>query len=381
MMSKNPEPQADVPGGSSNESDYDALYAAIAATERGRHFLSEYAARNRHADTHMLVGALARVEAAVRGDPPPRRLPAPLVAQLSECALAVDRIDAAVRGPVDPAAAGLAVSERIRDIAFMLRERATDPALCDALDAALRDLDGALAAGDAAFKGSGSAAALLRALRGRIDAILADKHDARAAAHEVGAVTVARRVAAKGLGADRGPASASASGSDVVVTSDGADAHEDEDFAKALATLADTLTSSAAPTEPAGSIDIQQGMPGAPPQAVHGAAVSARQDASLLEISRALRALASQELRSSNPGRAVVQDGRSAILGDQSEAATARVSDTQAHGFEPVLADSLANAETASEQAPPDDVADAVADDRCQEQPAEEKETAADEAG
>lgn len=46
--------------------DYDAIFATMAATERGRWFLDEYAVRHRGADTELVLAALGRVEAEVR---------------------------------------------------------------------------------------------------------------------------------------------------------------------------------------------------------------------------------------------------------------------------------------------------------------------------
>jgi hypothetical protein len=56
--------------------DYDAIFATIAATERGRWFLDEYALRHRGADTELVLAAVRRVETAVntspaRAEPPP----------------------------------------------------------------------------------------------------------------------------------------------------------------------------------------------------------------------------------------------------------------------------------------------------------------------
>jgi hypothetical protein len=45
------------------ESDYQAFSAALSESARGRAFLTEYARRNRHADTGMLLTALDRLEA------------------------------------------------------------------------------------------------------------------------------------------------------------------------------------------------------------------------------------------------------------------------------------------------------------------------------
>jgi hypothetical protein len=69
-MSSDPLAQADIWTGAPSDTEYDAVYAAVTATERGRWFLTEYANRNRYADTQLLVDALARIEDAVRTDAP-----------------------------------------------------------------------------------------------------------------------------------------------------------------------------------------------------------------------------------------------------------------------------------------------------------------------
>src|SRR5215468_9775805 len=52
-----------------SEADYDMIESAVLETNRGRWFLAEYARRNRHADTKMLLAAIERMEAAIRGEP------------------------------------------------------------------------------------------------------------------------------------------------------------------------------------------------------------------------------------------------------------------------------------------------------------------------
>ena len=49
-----------------SEADYDVIYAAVMESERGRRFLAEYARRNRHADTQLLLGAIDRIAVALR---------------------------------------------------------------------------------------------------------------------------------------------------------------------------------------------------------------------------------------------------------------------------------------------------------------------------
>ena len=59
-----PIPAPDIP----SEDDYQALCAALSESARGRWFLSEYARRNRQADTEILLDAMGRIEAHIRAD-------------------------------------------------------------------------------------------------------------------------------------------------------------------------------------------------------------------------------------------------------------------------------------------------------------------------
>jgi hypothetical protein len=147
-----------------DEADYEAVYAAVMASERGRGFLTEYASRNRHADTQMLVAAIAHVEAAVRGEPLPQASAA--ARDLIEIAVAIDRIAAVIAA--DKAPDIFAAIERIQDIAFVLHERPVEARLCDALDAAIREISAALAPADSARSGTRGASELLHALAGRV---------------------------------------------------------------------------------------------------------------------------------------------------------------------------------------------------------------------
>lgn len=66
-----------------NEAEYNAVYAAVTATERGRWFLAEFADRNRKADTNLILSAIERIDEAVRAGA------APQAAVAREAALAV----------------------------------------------------------------------------------------------------------------------------------------------------------------------------------------------------------------------------------------------------------------------------------------------------
>jgi hypothetical protein len=167
--------------GSPDPADYDAAYAALMATAAGRRFVAELTRRNRNADTQMLVGAMARVEAAIRGDPAPH-IPAIVTRELTEVAAAIDRAAISVAAAQVPTAAILAAVERIQDIAFVLHERPVELTLCDALDAAVRDIVDAVAGTDADGEPQGlrRLMELLRALARRINAMIALALDAEA---------------------------------------------------------------------------------------------------------------------------------------------------------------------------------------------------------
>jgi hypothetical protein len=159
------DPLAQILAGLPDEADYDAVHAALMATERGRRFLTEFADRNRHADTTAIVSAIARIEATLRGDGPPR---ADAIGDLMEIAAAIDRIGAALAAGAAPAPDVSAAIERLLDIAFMLHERPVEATLCDGLDAAIREISQANMRSDSTAAGVREAAELVRALAGRV---------------------------------------------------------------------------------------------------------------------------------------------------------------------------------------------------------------------
>jgi hypothetical protein len=156
----------------SQDAEYEAIHVEIAATERGRWFLSEHVKRNRAADTDRLVDSLARAEAALRGGAV-AAMPNPFADDLAHLAAAIGQVETVIAASGGPAAGGLAASERIQDIAFALRERETDSVLCEALESALFELGEAFAQRDAAAERAQSAAALLRGLQASISAMIA----------------------------------------------------------------------------------------------------------------------------------------------------------------------------------------------------------------
>jgi hypothetical protein len=187
--------------GQSDAADYDAVLAATMATECGRRFLAEFASRNRNADTAMVVGAIARVEAAIRGEAAPQDAPSVAAAaaagELIEIAAAIDRIEAALAAVAPRASDTAAAIERMQDIAFTLHERPLEATLRDSFDAAVRELVAAAARPDAAADATDLLYALASRVREMIDARMSHQPAAEAfAVSPDGGEALARAVAA-----------------------------------------------------------------------------------------------------------------------------------------------------------------------------------------
>jgi hypothetical protein len=133
-MSQDPLALAGFNSAARHEAEYDAVYAAVTATERGRWFLSEYANRNRAANTDLVVAALARIEAAIGGITARSDTPAhPAIA----CANGHHSADVADAVPITKI---IVAAERIADISFRLRESAVDASLCDDIEGVAREI-------------------------------------------------------------------------------------------------------------------------------------------------------------------------------------------------------------------------------------------------
>ena len=170
-MSNDPLALSGITAGLPQQAEYDAVYAAVTATERGRWFLAEYASRNRQADTDLLVAAIARIEAAIRGDAVAQSS-AVAGRDLTDIAAAIDRIRTAIGTERTRLSDIGAAAERIADITFELRERAVKTALCDALDAEVREICKAAANAEAHGENAHDPVKLLRELASRVDVLI-----------------------------------------------------------------------------------------------------------------------------------------------------------------------------------------------------------------
>lgn len=128
-----------------SDADYDAIREAFMETSRGRWFLTEYAKRNRNADTSMVLDAVARIEQT-------------LAAQKQAQAEAAVESLAAIRAVIGEARASVAKAiatlddtatlvaahrgaRAISEVASTLRECGADSRICDLLDQQVAAID------------------------------------------------------------------------------------------------------------------------------------------------------------------------------------------------------------------------------------------------
>ncbi len=139
------------------EADYDAISEAFMETSRGRWFLSEYAKRNRNADTSMVLDAVARIEAnlAAQKDAAPEHGLAEALAAIRE---AVDEARAAASAALGGAAVDESLApirngaQVIRETLLRLREIGADGRIYDVMDSQVSAIEAGcrqLAAADA----------------------------------------------------------------------------------------------------------------------------------------------------------------------------------------------------------------------------------------
>jgi len=177
------------------EADYEAIHTAVMETVRGRWFLAEFAARNRHADTALVLAAIDRVEALwhqrhagssaerVRFDLVEM---AQAIAQTrSEIAAikpdgeakgslseATEELDSIVQTTERATSDILAAAEQVQEIAWTLREHGADHDACDALDQRATDIYSACSFQDLTGQRTRKVVEVLRFLEDRIRAMI-----------------------------------------------------------------------------------------------------------------------------------------------------------------------------------------------------------------
>lgn len=118
----------------SNEAEYEAMCTAFAETERGRWFLAEYAKRNRNADTTVVMKAIARIEAVMARQAPADPGPAIAIALTQTMGELRERAGRIAAEGGETLGAVRRNAQKMRDVAWTLREWGTDSELCDELD-------------------------------------------------------------------------------------------------------------------------------------------------------------------------------------------------------------------------------------------------------
>jgi chemotaxis protein CheZ len=192
------------PRGAPGPADYDAIFAAVMETERGRWFLAEYARRNRHADTAEVLAALERVAArqALAGPQPGQRPAAEagadldrLRAELADMANAIARTKTEIASIRPDAAQGgrimeateqldsvlrtteratsdiLAAAEQVQEVAWTMREQGMESEFCDRLDRYATEIYTACSFQDVTGQRTRKIIHVLRYLEARIQAM------------------------------------------------------------------------------------------------------------------------------------------------------------------------------------------------------------------
>lgn len=178
-----------------SQADYEAIEAAVVETARGRWFLAEYARRNRHADTTMLLAALARIEAAVRGESSVKAIDhvrfdlvemakaisrtkaeiasiKPDAEQHGKFGEATEELDSIVQATETATSDILAAAERIQEIAWTLREQGLESEVCDIIDAKATDVYTACSFQDLTGQRTRKVIQVLHYLESRINAMI-----------------------------------------------------------------------------------------------------------------------------------------------------------------------------------------------------------------
>jgi hypothetical protein len=173
-MSNDRLPSPDLPVEPVSDAGAAVVPADDAGGQRNRGVFTEYKAIGASPDTNAtraLLQTIARLEAVVRDAP--SRVTAGLMRGLAEFAATIKQIESMLPANEAPAQDVHFALEHMQDIAMALRLRDVEAALCDTLDAAIREVGDAIVRNDAAAARSQSAAALLRELAGQIDQMIA----------------------------------------------------------------------------------------------------------------------------------------------------------------------------------------------------------------
>ncbi len=176
------------------DDDYALIEAAVMETARGRWFLSEYARRNRAADTEVVLEALARLE---RGIGAPRSsIGESIRLELVDMASAIARtkaeiaalspdganggrivdatneLDAIVKATETATGEILAAAEHLQEVAWTMREAGVEGAACEIIDQRATDIYMACSFQDITGQRTQKVIQVLRYLEQRLDSMI-----------------------------------------------------------------------------------------------------------------------------------------------------------------------------------------------------------------
>ncbi|AXS41249.1 protein phosphatase CheZ [Breoghania sp. L-A4] len=177
------------------EEDYEAIEAAVMETARGRWFLSEFAQRNRSADTNVLLDAIQKLDKSMRRErkgPQINRIQLDLadmqeaitrtkqeIAQIkhesddgdrfTEASNELDAIISQTEGATQDI---LNTTEKIQELAWTLREQGIDEKVCDDIDAHTTDIYMACSFQDLTGQRTQKVVQVLRYLESRINEMM-----------------------------------------------------------------------------------------------------------------------------------------------------------------------------------------------------------------
>lgn len=177
------------------EQDYEAIEEAVMETARGRWFLSEFARRNRTADTDMLLQAIAKLQNAI-GDQSSEAGISKFRKDLLEMADAIAQtkreiaamrptenddghigeatleLDAIVESAEKATSEILFAAEQVQEIAWSARESGTSPAVCNAIDIHVTEIYTACSFQDLTGQRTQKVVKALRFIENRISAMV-----------------------------------------------------------------------------------------------------------------------------------------------------------------------------------------------------------------
>jgi chemotaxis protein CheZ len=177
------------------DADYEAIMSAVLETARGRWFLAEHMRRNRQADTKLVLTAIEQLLRSLRerqSVPGAERMRLELVdmanaimrtkmeiasikpagGSAGKIGLATNELDAIVETTEKATSEILAAIERIQEVAWTLRERGTDAAICDILNAQATEAYTACSFQDLTGQRIRRVIDVMRFLETRIDAMI-----------------------------------------------------------------------------------------------------------------------------------------------------------------------------------------------------------------